>query len=321
MMNKNLTVQPLPISEWSSGIWRIELPFGSGNVNAFLIEDEKLTLIDSGPPYPQTIDLLQKCLKKIGYTWNDIEILILTHPHVDHMGGVAKLSDPPQVYTFEGTKNLIGSYDEYIENLYFTLLERLAEEYPELKNKLITKEAYDWIHSYYCPGGNFTIHKEFSDGQEIDLGKRRLRVLHTPGHHLLHMGLYYEKEKILFSGDYVLRGGPQLTRLLGDDIGAFQNSVNTVKSLDINRIFPSHGKEVDPIKGIAHIENLVQKQIKKVTEALKDGEKTAQNLFETYYKKIPDEMMGVYFAGLDTYLNVLIKQGQVMKKDNMYYLC
>lgn len=77
------------------------------------------------------------------------------------------------------------------------------------------------------------------DGVILNLGNRNLRVIHTPGHSPGHCCFYELERKYLYTGDLVYKGcldafypttDPQL----------FLQSLQKIKSLEINRIFPGH---------------------------------------------------------------------------------
>ena len=65
---------------------RIPTPFQVGRVNCYLLEDEPLTLIDTGPNSGKALDELQHQLAEHGHSIDDIELVILTHQHMDHLG-------------------------------------------------------------------------------------------------------------------------------------------------------------------------------------------------------------------------------------------
>src|SRR5438105_5218682 len=65
---------------------RIPTPFQVGRVNTYLIEDRPLTLIDSGPNSGKALDELQHQLAQHGRSIDDIELIVLTHQHIDHLG-------------------------------------------------------------------------------------------------------------------------------------------------------------------------------------------------------------------------------------------
>ena len=57
-----------------------------GRVNAYLIEDSPLTLVDSGPNSAKALDELEQALAARGHAIEDIELLVITHQHIDHFG-------------------------------------------------------------------------------------------------------------------------------------------------------------------------------------------------------------------------------------------
>ncbi|MEA2264515.1 MAG: hypothetical protein QOE27_98, partial [Solirubrobacteraceae bacterium] len=64
----------------------IATPFAVGRVNLYLLEDDPLTLIDSGPNSGQALDELEQALNGHGHAIEDIGLLVLTHQHMDHIG-------------------------------------------------------------------------------------------------------------------------------------------------------------------------------------------------------------------------------------------
>ena len=71
-----------------AGIHRIALPtpFLVGRVNCYLIEDEPLTLIDTGPNSGKSLDDLERALAAQGRRIEDLGLIVLTHQHMDHLG-------------------------------------------------------------------------------------------------------------------------------------------------------------------------------------------------------------------------------------------
>lgn len=62
-----------------------------GAVNAFVIEDDGLTLVDTG--YKGSADKIFNAIKKGGKDPKDIRRIILTHLHLDHAGSAAEIKE------------------------------------------------------------------------------------------------------------------------------------------------------------------------------------------------------------------------------------
>src|SRR6476659_7703022 len=68
-------------------------PFYIGPVNVYLIAEEPLTLIDTGPKTKEAIDALRAGLLKAGFRVSDLRRIVLTHAHEDHCGLAKSLRD------------------------------------------------------------------------------------------------------------------------------------------------------------------------------------------------------------------------------------
>ncbi len=55
-------------------------------MNVYLIEDDPLTLVDAGPNSGTSLDELSAGSRALGHALEDIELVILTHQHIDHLG-------------------------------------------------------------------------------------------------------------------------------------------------------------------------------------------------------------------------------------------
>ena len=79
----------------AAGIHRIAVPtpFAVGRVNVYLIDDEPLTLVDSGPNSGISLHELEQQLGALGRRVEDLELILITHQHIDHIGLVRILAN------------------------------------------------------------------------------------------------------------------------------------------------------------------------------------------------------------------------------------
>ena len=70
------------------GIRRLQIPtpFAVGRVNCYLLEDDPLTLVDTGPNSGKSLDELERQLGELGHTIQDLELILVSHQHLDHTG-------------------------------------------------------------------------------------------------------------------------------------------------------------------------------------------------------------------------------------------
>ena len=71
----------------------IPTPFRVGRVNCYLIEDDPLTLVDVGPNSARSLVALEDALREHGHRIEDLERIVITHQHTDHLGLVGILAE------------------------------------------------------------------------------------------------------------------------------------------------------------------------------------------------------------------------------------
>src|SRR6184192_2909142 len=68
-------------------------PFYIGAVNVYLVKEDPITIIDTGPKTREAVDALRAGLRQNGLTTGDIRRIVLTHAHEDHCGLARSLRD------------------------------------------------------------------------------------------------------------------------------------------------------------------------------------------------------------------------------------
>ena len=81
-----------------------------------------------------------------------------------------------------------------------------------------------------------------SEGDKIKLGNDEFEIIETPGHTKGGICIYFEKQKVLFSGDTIFKGTYGRTDLPSSSYQDMKNSIKKLMKLpdDIN-IYPGHG--------------------------------------------------------------------------------
>jgi glyoxylase-like metal-dependent hydrolase (beta-lactamase superfamily II) len=64
----------------------VPTPFQIPALNAYLVDDDPLTLVDTGPNWATAFDALESGLRDLGVRLTDIGLILLTHQHMDHVG-------------------------------------------------------------------------------------------------------------------------------------------------------------------------------------------------------------------------------------------
>lgn len=268
----------------------IPTPFYIGDVNVYLIKEDPLTLIDTGPKTAEAITALREGLQKSGVKLSDIKRIVLTHAHEDHCGLAKTVRDEAKnaeifVHNWE-TGHLFG---------------RLSQE--EHKNLIfragVPIEVWNKMQSFYESFEVLTdalSENEISalkDEAELEFSSGVLKVLHTPGHTPGSCSLLREANRTLICGDCVLKRitpNPVLSPDPFDSNKRFPSlaeylvSLARIRSVSPTYIYSGHGEPITDYDEIfnRYVRAIDERQAKIISLLDKNGStafETAQKLF------------------------------------------
>lgn len=307
-------------------IIKIELELKSSfpTVNCFLIKGDSITLIDAGKNRGNNWAKLNAILKENKLNVSDIEQVILTHEHTDHMGLVSQIleNSDADILTASKYKRRITNYKELypIKAAFQINTLRINGIPPEI---IMPVEEYILSNIDEVPDVPEERVVLFNDDEPIDLGNITLTPIHTPGHCDTQYIFLDEINKICFGGDMILPLLPVPVLLENVDLPNTRlksslllvDSYEKIKDLDIQIIHSGHGVVTDSLTELVHRQtSRLHARKEKCYELLKAGPLSIHELSQRMYGDItgPRSMVGIFM--LFGYTDLLIKEGRVLTK-------
>ena len=232
--------------------FRIPTPFAVGRVNCYLLEDEPLTLVDTGPNSGKALDELQTRLAARGHSIDDIELVIVTHQHIDHLGLVEIVVEHSgaEVAALGLAAERLANFGEDAEREDAFAVELM------LRNGIPQEVAFalqSVSKSFRGWGSKAEVTRPLADGEELAFRDRTLQALHRPGHSPSDTVFWDERRRILIAADHLIAhisSNPLITRPLDGSSQRTQALVTYIESMKATREMPAefvlsgHGEPV-----------------------------------------------------------------------------
>jgi glyoxylase-like metal-dependent hydrolase (beta-lactamase superfamily II) len=314
------------------GIHRLAIPtpFMVGRVNAYLIEDSPLTLVDSGPNSAKALDELEQALAAHGHRVEDIELLVVSHQHIDHFGLAAILQrrSGAQVAALDEVAPFLAGYGQEAE-LDDLFAERLMLRHgipPEVVTVLRAVSA-----GFRAWGSAVEVTRPLADGSTVELRDRTLRVLHRPGHSPSDTVLVDESRSMMLAADHLIAhisSNPLLARPLGASsetaydgprpqaLLTYIDSLEKTRAMDLSLVLPGHGRPItDHVALIDERFRLHRRRAEKINRLIAAQPRTAHEVAQELWGNVAVTQAFLTLSEVLGHVDLLLGDGAVIEDE------
>jgi glyoxylase-like metal-dependent hydrolase (beta-lactamase superfamily II) len=310
-----------------AGIHRLAIPtpFAVGRVNCYLIDDSPLTLVDTGPNSGKALDELERQLGELGHPISDIELVILTHQHIDHLGlieivaqrsGAEVAAIDVAVPFFENFADDAERDDAFAADI---MRRHGIPEEVVVALRSVSQSFRAW-------GAHARITKPLHDGQILELGDRSLEVQHRPGHSPSDTLFWDSDRKILLAADHLIAhisSNPLLSRPLDGSserpkaLLTYMESLARTRELDAEIVLTGHGEPVTDHRSLIDDRMAMHaRRAEKILGLLGDGPRTAYEMAQSLWGNVAVTQAYLTLSEVIGHMDLLIRDGRAREVDD-----
>lgn len=218
----------------------LPVPYSVKTVNVVVSTSDPVTLIDTGIHSDASLHGLKLHFAELGIALEDVEHVVLTHHHSDHMGLAGYLQMHYGVTVSMLKEDILHAQNRHAR-------QALQEHWAHLGHHGLPKEAFPTEQEWEASGHETWPCSEIQPlkiGDPIPLAGQNFQVLHLPGHTDGHLGLWNPEMGFLISGDVLLQN---TTPHIGcyadsnpDPILDHLRSLDQIERLGPQQIVPGH---------------------------------------------------------------------------------
>jgi glyoxylase-like metal-dependent hydrolase (beta-lactamase superfamily II) len=307
----------------------IPTPFMVGRVNCYLIDDDPLTLVDTGPNSGKALDCLERELASHSRKIEDLERIVITHQHIDHLGLVDVLArrSGAEVVTLDLLAPLIedfGAEAERDDELAAALMLRHGIGRDVVTAlRTVSRSFRGW-------GGATKVTTRVPDGGTLEFAGRTLEAIHRPGHSPSDTIFLDRADGTVLAGDHLLRhisSNPLISRQLGGKSGepgdgrprallTYLASLRETREMEISRVLPGHG---DPFEGHAELIDerfsMHERRATKIHGRLGERPLTAHEIAQALWGNVAVTQAYLTLSEVLGHVDLLLERGQVAERE------
>lgn len=301
-------------------------PFAVGNVNCVLLEGESLTVVDPGPHMHSTREALESALAEHGHSLGDIERVLITHQHHDHVGlaGEVAAKAGAELAAIGPLADFLVDFDLSMERDDRYAVETMVRSGIE-RQVAVTLRSMSAAFRVFGRGAQ--VDRRLAAGGVVEAGARRLRVLLRPGHSPTDTVFLDEESGLLVGGDHLLKrisSNPIAHAPIGADdpeaaarsadrprpLLSYLASMHETRELAISLVLPGHGEPFTDANALIERRfDLHERRATKIRDAL-ERPMTASEIAGVLWTNLPVTQTYLALSEVIGHLDMLIEAGE-----------
>ena len=303
----------------------IPTPFAVGRVNCYLVEDDPLTLVDAGPNSGTSLTTMEASLAEHGRKIEDLERIVLTHQHIDHIGLAQILADRSgaEIVALDALAPWLAAYGDNMESD-----DRFAEAImarhgiPEdirYALRAVSAQFRAW-------GARAEVTRRVSDGDVLEFAGRAWRVHHRPGHSPSDTVFHDEATGELVGGDHLLAhisSNPLIARPLDgtsdqrpEALRIYLASLAATREMELVRVWSGHGEPVEDHRGLIDERvRLHERRAEKLHRLITEQPRTAYELAQAMWGNVAVTQAYLTLSEILGHTDVLVAEGRAREAE------
>ena len=297
----------------------IPTPFAVGRVNTYLIEDDPLTLIDSGPNSGKALDELERALRDRGHRIEDLGLIVVSHQHIDHEGLVDILArrSGAEVAALAPLADWLASYrdemhadDEFAEEMMRR--HGIADDVGHAL-RAVSAAFRGW-------GAAATVTRRLAEGDALELRDRTFTVRHRPGHSPTDTVFHDAERRLLVGADHLIKhisSNPLITRGHSRALVTYLDSLRRTREMDVDLVLTGHGDPVDD--HVALIDDrfrMHERRAAKIARRIaSEGPMTAHQIAQSLWGNVALTQAYLTLSEVLGHVDLLLDRGEVVEEE------
>ncbi|TLS36417.1 MBL fold metallo-hydrolase [Pseudalkalibacillus caeni] len=290
----------------------VPTPFAVGPVNCYLLVGDSVTLVDAGAKTKEAKESIARQIKEAGLSIDNIDQILLTHHHPDHVGLINTLSnEKTQLIGHWKNQPWINKDEAFLQHheTFFLDLYKQSGVDP-----VFFKHTKD-VRSYLAFAEENSLDMIVKEGDVLP-GNEGWKIIETPGHAESHISLYHEKEKTMIAGDHLIKhissnplieapypGESNREKPLLQQRDSWKRSLE----LDLSIVYTGHGDPIFNTEALIHSRLKSQEERSFIVyEMINERPMTAFEVCQKLFPKVYEKQFGLTLSETIGHLDYLL---------------